>query len=190
MRRTGLLTFIAFLLVASTPSALVAQGHGAASGAGPSPYVEHQTTSVRGLSVDEIHALRSGEGMGLARAAELNGYPGPRHVVDLADALALNAEQRAAVHALFVRMQAEAVAAGERLLARHADIETAFRQGSITSEELHRQTAAIGQLEGELRAIHLGYHLLTRALLSPHQIAAYDRLRGYSDTTAPTHTGH
>jgi hypothetical protein len=190
MRRFGLPTLTVFLLAASTPSALAAQGHAANGGPGASPYVEHQVTSVRGLSVDEIHALRTGEGMGLARAAELNGYPGPRHVLDLADALVLTAEQRAAVQALFVRMQAEAVATGEELLTRHAALETAFRQGGVTPEELHRQTAAIGQLEGELRAIHLGYHLLTRALLSLHQLATYDRLRGYTDTPAPAHTGH
>ena len=33
--------------------------------------------------------LRAGRGMGLALAAELNGYPGPAHVLELADKLDL-----------------------------------------------------------------------------------------------------
>ena len=41
--------------------------------------------------------LKAGRGMGLALAAELNGYPGPSHVLELADKLKLSAEDKAAL---------------------------------------------------------------------------------------------
>ena len=39
------------------------------------------SSPIRGLSEQEIDDLTNGRGMGLARAAELNGYPGPLHVL-------------------------------------------------------------------------------------------------------------
>ena len=83
------------------------------------PYAGQQSSSVPGLSEAEIASLRSGGGMGLARPGEINGYPGPRHVLDLADELALSADQRVAVQALFDQMQAEAVALGSDFLSRY-----------------------------------------------------------------------
>jgi hypothetical protein len=181
-----LIVLAAAVLAAATAAPAAAQTPPPGHGAGHSPYVGQQATPVRGLSLDEIHALRSGEGMGFARPAELNGYPGPRHVLDLADALALSAGQRAAVAALFAQMQAEAVAAGERYLATYAALEQAFRDGTMTLEALDARTAELGRLEGELRAVHLKYHLATRALLADEQVAAYTRLRGYdAGPTAP-----
>jgi hypothetical protein len=47
-----------------------------------SPYREQLASEIRGLTTKEIEDLREGRGMALARAAELNGYPGPRHVLD------------------------------------------------------------------------------------------------------------
>src|SRR5262249_36861770 len=98
------------------------------------PYAGQQSSSVPGLSEAEIASLRSGTGMGLARPGEINGYPGPRHVLDLADELALTSEQRTAMQALFDQMQAEAIALGDRFLSRYAALEQAFRAGTITME--------------------------------------------------------
>jgi Spy/CpxP family protein refolding chaperone len=175
----GLLSLASVTLVA-------AQSAGEGPASAPSPYVEQQATLVRGLSADEIHAVRNGEGMGLARPAELNGYPGPRHVLDLADALALTAEQRAAIATLFAQMQAEAITVGDRYLAGYAALEQAFRAGDVTPAVLGARVAALGRLEGELRAVHLKAHLATRALLTPEQVAAYTRLRGYEGPTPET----
>src|SRR6056297_1838494 len=61
-----------------------------------------------GLSADEVIGLREGRGMGLARSAELHSYPGPMHVLELADALDLSAEQRAEAERLRAEMLAEA----------------------------------------------------------------------------------
>jgi hypothetical protein len=59
------------------------------------PYAGFQQRTVKALSEQEIADLRAGRGMGLALAAELNGYPGPAHVLEKADALGLSSAQRA-----------------------------------------------------------------------------------------------
>ena len=41
-------------------------------------------SDIKSLSQDDQSALLAGRGMGLARPAELNGYPGPAHVLELA----------------------------------------------------------------------------------------------------------
>jgi len=149
------------------------------------PYAGQQSSAVPALSETEIASLRSGAGMGLARPAEINGYPGPRHVLDLASELALTADQQARVQRLFEQMQAEAVALGEQFLHRYAALELEFRGGTITMEVMQQQASELGQLEGQMRATHLKYHLLTRPLLTVDQLAAYSRLRGYTGGVTP-----
>src|SRR5713226_2586520 len=73
------------------------------------PYSGMQSRPIKALSAQQVADLRAGRGMGLALAAELNGYPGPSHVVELADALGLSDQQRAKVQDLFVAMKAEAI---------------------------------------------------------------------------------
>jgi hypothetical protein len=38
---------------------------------------------IKALSAEQIADLKAGQGLSLALAAELNGYPGPRHVLEL-----------------------------------------------------------------------------------------------------------
>jgi len=59
-----------------------------------SPYAEQEGSGIAAMSRQEANDLRSGAGMGLARAAELNHYPGPLHVLELAEQLGLSAAQR------------------------------------------------------------------------------------------------
>src|SRR5215475_9498490 len=68
------------------------------------PYAGMQQRSVKALSEQQIADLRAGKGMGLALAAELNGYPGPIHVLELGDQLNLSAEQRQRVQQLYEAM--------------------------------------------------------------------------------------
>ena len=68
------------------------------------PYAGQQARAIKALSDDDIAALRAGEGMGMAKAAELNGYPGPVHVLALAAQLGLTEDQRHGVQAIFDRM--------------------------------------------------------------------------------------
>src|SRR5262249_12751906 len=66
-----------------------------------SPYAGMEHRALKALSEQQIVDLKAGRGMGLALAAELNGYPGPAHVLELADALHLSDDQRTKTKALF-----------------------------------------------------------------------------------------
>src|SRR5712675_1084457 len=72
------------------------------------PYSGMQSRPIKSLSEQQIADLNAGRGMGLALAAELNGYPGPSHLIELADKLNLSTDQRAAIKPLFDSMRAEA----------------------------------------------------------------------------------
>src|SRR5262249_17074517 len=130
------------------------------------PYAGQQTRAVKALSDDEIAALRNGEGMGLAKAAELNGYPGPKHVLDLAQPLQLTDAQRGNIQAIFDRMSTAAKSLGRDLIAREQALDQLFANGEITSDRLAAATAAIAELQGRLRTVHLSAHLQTGALLN------------------------
>ncbi len=150
-----------------------------------SPYAGMQNRSLKALSEQQIEDLRGGRGMGMALAAELNSYPGPAHVLELASALDLSEAQRGRTQALFEEMQKAAMPLGNEVLAKETELDQAFASGRIDDASLHRILADIGRLQGELRYTHLKYHLAMRDLLSPDQIAAYDRLRGYDTARAP-----
>src|SRR5438270_13682753 len=68
------------------------------------PYAGQQARSIKALSDDEVAALRNGDGMGMAKAAELNGYPGQRHVLAIAGELRLNDAQVGQVSGILDRM--------------------------------------------------------------------------------------
>jgi hypothetical protein len=143
------------------------------------PYAGMQTRSIKALSDQQIADLEAGRGMGLALAAELNGYPGPSHVLELADRLELSAEQKTSVQQLFDSMKAEAVPLGTRLIEQEADLDKQFADRSMTPDSLKMSTAAIAATQGMLRETHLKYHLSTAAILTPSQMLKYTELRGY-----------
>ena len=77
-----------------------------------SPYLDIADRSLKSLSSQQIDDLLAGRGMGRALAAELNGYPGPKHVLELAEELDLSSEQEAAMRSVFHSMHGEAVGLG------------------------------------------------------------------------------
>ncbi|WP_317931461.1 Spy/CpxP family protein refolding chaperone [Halioxenophilus sp. WMMB6] len=147
----------------------------------PSPYRRNKAAVVNFLSPQEVAGYRAGKGMGLARAAELNHYPGPSHVLALADELNLSAEQREQTTALFNSMQAEAQALGQAILAAEERLGSGFADGSITEAQLRSRLETLAELQGQLRFVHLHAHLQQRALLTAAQIDQYDQLRGYGE---------
>ena len=148
-----------------------------------SPYRASQVGDVRGLTPQEIADLEAGRGMGLARAAELNGYPGPRHVLDAAQAgrLPLSADQTRQVQQLFDRMAARAQRLGTLVLDAERDLERAFRSAHMEPPDLEARVSRIAGLHGQLRAVHLEAHLATRAILTDAQVRRYNELRGYAE---------
>jgi Spy/CpxP family protein refolding chaperone len=152
------------------------------------PYAGMQNRPIKALSEQQLADLGAGRGMGLALAAELNGYPGPSHVLELADKLELTADQRARIQRLFDSMKAEALPLGSKLIELEADLDKQFASRTVTPESLKVSTAAVAVTQGELRETHLKYHLSTAAVLSPGQMQHYAELRGYGNQ--PMHHHH
>lgn len=149
------------------------------------PYAGFEARDIRALSPEQIDDLRNGRRMALALPAELNGWPGPQHVLELADALLLTPEQRRETEALRAAHHAAAVRLGEAIIAAERELDRAFRARTITPAGLDAMTAEIGRLQAALRAEHLVTHMRQTALLTPAQIARYDVLRGYAPGGAP-----
>lgn len=143
------------------------------------PYAGLQTRTVAALSDQQVADLRAGRGMGFARAAELNGYPGPMHVLELAEPLRLSAEQVARTRMLFESMRGEAVPLGEHLIHQEAELNALFAGRTITPVSLDGVTRAIGETQAVLRAVHLRYHLAMMEVLSADQVRDYGILRGH-----------
>jgi Spy/CpxP family protein refolding chaperone len=154
------------------------------------PYAGLEARSIKALSEQQIADLRAGRGMGLALAAELNGYPGPMHVLELADSLHLSDQQRAKMQELFTAMKAEAIPLGERLIAQEADLDRKFANKTITPTSLAASMDAIGITHAALRQTHLKYHLSTVEVLTPAQVQHYAELRGYKTGLEHPHGRH
>ena len=162
----------------------------AASAYAQTPYSGMQTRPIKALSEQQIADLGAGRGMGLALAAELNGYPGPSHVLELADKLELSAEQRASMQRLFDSMKAEAMPLGARLIEQEAELDKQFAARTVTPESLRASTAAVAATQGILRETHLKYHLSTGSMLTPSQMTKYAELRGYGADGHKQHRHH
>jgi hypothetical protein len=177
-------TFLLIAAAAFLPAPILAAGMPA------TPYAGEDARTIKALSEEDIVALRKGEGMGMAKAAELNGYPGPVHVLALASELRLTDSQQQRVTEIFDRMSAVAKPLGAELIARERVLDQLFAKGEITPGRLTAETAAIAELQGRLRSVHLSAHLETRALLSSDQIARYEQLRGYHGPQGPGSNHH
>jgi hypothetical protein len=152
-----------------------------------SPYAGRDTLPIKTLTPDEVQAYLAGEGMGLALPAELNGYPGPRHVLDLADSLGLTAERRALVRDVFDHMHGDAVRLGSAIVAAEASLDSAFAMRELTPESLSTRLNGIAALQGQLRYVHLAAHLRVASMLSPDEVRTYQRLRGYGSAHGAAH---
>lgn len=160
-----------------------------AHGATPSPYIGQEARAIKALSAAEQDDLLAGRGMGLAKVAELNGYPGPLHVLDLAAQLELTEDQRGSTRKLYEAMQLRAQDLGRRIIEAEKALDALFASQRIAQPELAKSLARIGSLQAQLRAVHLEAHLEQRRILSPVQIAKYRELRGYSQDAHST-PGH
>jgi len=145
-----------------------------------SPYAGQETRSIKSLSAEDLAELRQGGGWGLAMAAELNGMPGPAHLLELKDRIPLSTDQVAAITTIFRNMRAAAITEGKRLIAREETLEKAFRNANLNDRLLRELLSEIGQARTALRYVHLAAHLETLPLLSDDQIARYNILRGYA----------
>jgi hypothetical protein len=152
-----------------------------ASAFAQSPYSGMQTRPIKALSEQQVSDLKTGRGMRVELAAELNGYPGPTHLLELADKLDLSAEQRSKLQELLVSMKQEALPLRARLLQQQSALEQAFADHTITPDGLKAAIAAIAATQGMLLEGNLKYHLSTAVFLTQKQMHRYAELREYDN---------
>jgi hypothetical protein len=150
------------------------------------PYAGQENRQIKALSSNEVEGLLKSKGLGYAKSAELNHYPGPLHVMETASKINLTGKQLSDTKSIYREMKSEAIPLGEKIVEKERALEIHFRKGSITETSLQRLVGEIARLRGALRIVHLKYHLKMKKLLSPHQVVLYDKARGYG---APSGAG-
>lgn len=178
MKNTYALSLV-LLAALSTPAMAQHHGHHGHHAAHSSPYAGMQNRAIKALSEEQIAGLQAGKGMALAMPAELNGYPGPAHTLELAAELQLTDEQATRTQQLFADMEAQAKAAGLEVIEAERALDTLFRDKQATPEAVSAAVTKAALAQGKLRETHLRYHLSMMDVLTAEQIAAYNQLRGY-----------
>lgn len=168
--------------------ALAPLAHSDSAGQPVSSYVGQEARDIKSLSAEEVDAYLSGKGFGLAKAAELNGYAGPAHVLQLSAELGLTPEQRAQTEALFASMQLKASTLGRALVEKERGLDQMFATRTATPALLADALDEIGSLQAQVRGAHLEAHLAQAGILTTEQNARYAQLRGYGGAHA--HAGH
>jgi len=152
-----------------------------------SDYKGQEQRKIKSLSDDDIQQLEAGKGWGLAKAAELNGMPGPLHILQMKDKIGLSHEQEVKVQQLFESMREQAIPLGKQLVQLEQELNDAFSERHITDISLREKLQKIAAVRKELRYVHLVTHLKTPTILSPQQVERYNRLRGYNNPDPCSH---
>lgn len=194
MRIPVFLAAILTLIPVATP---VSAQHDHSAAETESPYADLAERTIASLSDDDVVELLAGGGWGFALPAELNGLPGPRHVLDLADELELSEHQRIRTQELFDSMRARATELGALYVSRERHLDAYFEAvsaGELRGEasRLNALVDSVGTARSELRTVHLEAHFGMMDVLTPEQVEAYSRLRGYAkdDPCAQVPEGH
>lgn len=145
-----------------------------------SKYAGQERRKIKSLSETDIEELENGRGWGLAKAAELNGVPGPVHLLEMQEEIQLTPEQVQQIEDLYKTMKDQAIQSGLELIELEKELNEHFAKGTITDEILRNLLEKIAGVYQQLRYVHLSTHLKTPQILTPEQIALYNKLRGYS----------
>ncbi len=169
---------ITFILAAISFNSL--KGIAASEPEYKSKYTGQEKRDIKSLSNDDIKELRAGAGWGLAKAAELNGLPGPKHILEMKKEIELTTEQEKMVSALYKDMNKEAIELGNKLIEYEKELNNRFSERNINEKELEELLIKISEIYKSLRYTHLSAHLKTPSILTEDQIEKYNKLRGYS----------
>jgi Spy/CpxP family protein refolding chaperone len=146
-----------------------------------SPYAGYENRYIAALSEQDIADLEAGAGWGLALPAELNGVPGPTHLLELSSELDLSETQIEALTELRDAMQTEAIQWGQAFIEAERSLNNAFVSSVPSPQELERLVQSAADARSQLRSAHLKAHLTTVQIVSEKQVQLYNRLRGYED---------
>ncbi len=155
-----------------------------------SPYAGEEKRAIAALPPEDVEGLRNGEGTpfgGMAKPAELNGYPGPRHVLDAADTgeIELSDAQRRQTEEIYEEMKSRAVELGRKIIELEKEIDHGFSGRSVTQSDLRENIEQSAELYGQLRFVHLRYHLAMMDILNEKQVSQYNEARGYASGGDP-----
>ena len=145
-----------------------------------SKYAGEEKREIKSLSETDIEELKNGKGWGLAKAAELNGLPGPAHLLEMKQEINLSTKQIRDIEDIYIKMKKEAIPLGLELINLERELNNHFANRTITDELLRQFLQRIGQVHSQLRYVHLSTHLNTPKILKSEQITLYNKLRGYS----------
>lgn len=147
-----------------------------------SPYVGQEDREIKSLTHQEVQGYLNGEGMGLSKVAELNNFPGPKHVLEFSKRLDLSEEQLSQIKSLYDEMKRESINLGERYISAEKKVNVLFEQSEIDPGQVDSLISDIGVLHSEIRATHVIAHIKMTELLSAEQIDRYQKLRGYTNS--------
>jgi len=171
-----LIAFIAVLLLVQPLSAQ----HEAHQKNLKSEYAGQEQRTIKSLSAGDIEKLKAGKGWGFAKVAELNGVPGPLHLLEMKEEIGLTEDQNTKIEAIYKAMKAEAVVLGNQLIEAEENLNISFADKSIDEKELRKSLINIGKITSELRFVHLEAHLKTLKILNEKQVEEYNQIRGYN----------
>lgn len=152
------------------------------------PYAGQQFRKIKALSDNEVDDILKGKGMGLAKTAELNGYPGPMHTLEFSKELKLSHDQQLQTQKLLDEHKQDVRALGKKLIELEQQLDIAFANKSINTSLLETMMHQIGLVQAEIRMAHLKTHLQQTKILTPEQIELYASLRGYRDQPPMSHS--
>ncbi len=176
VNKKNIIAFIAFVVFGSSPIYSVADSEPKYK----SKYIGQEKREIKSLSAQDIEELKAGGGWGFAKTAELNGLPGPKHILEMKNEIGLTSDQEKRVVELYNHMKKQAVRLGHQLIELENELDHGFANKTIDKEKLRALLDKIGDIYKKLRFVHLSAHLKTPDVLSPSQIEKYNKLRGYS----------
>ena len=145
-----------------------------------SDYIGQEKRQIKTLSKDDIHDLQNGNGWGLAKAAELNGVPGPKHLLEMKEEIRLTTEQINRIEIIYSDMKAQAIPLGNKLIESERALNLSFAKREIDDQKLLKFLDNISSVRKQLRYVHLAAHLQSVPVLKEEQISLYNELRGYN----------
>ena len=157
-----------------------------------SDYVGQEKRQIKTLSKDDIYDLQNGNGWGLAKAAELNGVPGPKHLLEMKEEIRLTTEQINRIEIIYSDMKAQAIPLGNKLIESERALNLSFAKREIDDQKLLKFLDNISSVRKQLRYVHLAAHLQSIPVLKEEQVSLYNELRGYDkeDPCANIPPGH
>jgi Spy/CpxP family protein refolding chaperone len=163
------------LAVAGVAHAQSGHGHGQHRHGGADDAQAHRRVEQCLREFDQVVA--DGRGFGLAFAADQNGYPGPLHVLELKDRLALTPAQETRMRALFDTMLADARSGAARLAAAEDRLRRVFADRAADPAAVRTAVAEAERARADVRLVHLLTHVQTHDVLTETQRRTYHDLR-------------